>query len=86
MTLDRSCGWTDAVRDQSGWSWSEGAVSQVLECGEAFVLSQRPAVVYVTTDIDPQIVVVTAVLDGPGYSKLKLPPTNPYVRKANGSD
>ena len=35
---------------------------------------------------DPTTGVVTAVLDGPGCSKLKLPPTNPYVRKADGSD
>ena len=35
---------------------------------------------------DPGTGVVTAVLDGPGCSKLKLPPTNPYVRKADGSD
>jgi hypothetical protein len=35
---------------------------------------------------DPVTGVVTAVLDGPGCSKLKLPPTNPYVRKADGSD
>ena len=35
---------------------------------------------------DPETGVVTAVLDGPGCSKLKLPPTNPYVRKADGSD
>jgi hypothetical protein len=35
---------------------------------------------------DPQTGVVTAVLDGPGCSKLKLPPTNPYVRKADGTD
>jgi hypothetical protein len=35
---------------------------------------------------DPGTGVVTAVLDGPGCSKLKLPPTNPYVRKADGTD
>ena len=35
---------------------------------------------------DPTTGVVTAVLDGPGCSKLKLPPTNPYVRKADGTD
>ena len=35
---------------------------------------------------DPGTGVVTAVLDGPGCSKLKLPPTNPYVRRADGSD
>jgi hypothetical protein len=30
--------------------------------------------------------VVTAELDGPGCSKLSLGPTNPYVRKADGTD
>jgi hypothetical protein len=35
---------------------------------------------------DPGTGVVTAVLDGPGCSKLKLPPTNPYFRRADGSD
>jgi hypothetical protein len=30
--------------------------------------------------------VVTAELDGPGCSKLKLGPTNPYVRRADGTD
>jgi hypothetical protein len=35
---------------------------------------------------DPQTGAVTAVLDGPGCSKLKLPATNPYVRKADGTD
>jgi hypothetical protein len=34
----------------------------------------------------PETGVVTAELDGPGCSKLKLGPTNPYVRKADGSD
>jgi hypothetical protein len=29
---------------------------------------------------------VTAVLDGPGCSKLKLGPTNPYFRRADGTD
>lgn len=35
---------------------------------------------------DPGTGVVTATLDGPACSKLNLPPTNPYVRKADGSD
>jgi hypothetical protein len=30
--------------------------------------------------------IVTAELDGPGCSKLKLGPTNPYVRRADGTD
>jgi hypothetical protein len=35
---------------------------------------------------DPATGVVTAELNGPGCSKLKLGPTNPYVRKADGTD
>jgi hypothetical protein len=30
--------------------------------------------------------VVTAELDGPGCSKLRLAPTNPYLRRADGTD
>jgi hypothetical protein len=40
----------------------------------------------VTGTKDPNTGVVTAQLDGPGCSKLSLGPTNPYVRKADGSD
>jgi hypothetical protein len=40
----------------------------------------------VTGRKDPATGVVTAQLDGPGCSKLKLQPTNPYVRKADGTD
>jgi hypothetical protein len=35
---------------------------------------------------DPNTGVVTAELDGPGCSKLKLAPTNPYLRRADGTD
>jgi hypothetical protein len=35
---------------------------------------------------DPNTGVVTAELDGPGCSKLKLGAINPYLRKANGTD
>jgi hypothetical protein len=35
---------------------------------------------------DPNSGVVTAELDGPGCSKLKLGPINPYLRRADGSD
>jgi hypothetical protein len=40
----------------------------------------------VTGTKNPNTGVVTAELDGPGCSKLKLGPTNPYVRLANGTD
>ena len=40
----------------------------------------------VTGTKDPNTGVVTAELDGPGCSKLTLGPTNPYVRKADGTD
>ena len=40
----------------------------------------------VTGRKDPATGTVTAELDGPACSKLKLGPTNPYVRKANGTD
>ena len=40
----------------------------------------------VTGRKDPDSGVVTAELDGPGCSKLKLGPSNPYVRKADGTD
>jgi hypothetical protein len=40
----------------------------------------------VTGTKDPNSGAVTAELDGPGCSKLKLGPTNPYVRKADGTD
>jgi hypothetical protein len=40
----------------------------------------------VTGKKDPDTGVITAELDGPGCSKLKLGPTNPYVRKADGTD
>jgi hypothetical protein len=35
---------------------------------------------------DPSTGIVTATLDGPACSKLKLPATNSYVRKADASD
>ena len=35
---------------------------------------------------DPATGVVIAELDGPGCSKLKLGPTNPYFRRADGTD
>jgi hypothetical protein len=35
---------------------------------------------------DPTTGVVSAKLDGPGCSKLTIPPTNPYFRRADGSD
>lgn len=40
----------------------------------------------VTGRKDPATGTVTAELDGPACSKLKLGPTDPYVRKANGTD
>jgi hypothetical protein len=40
----------------------------------------------VTGRKDPATGVVVAELNGPGCSKLKLGPTNPYVRKADGTD
>jgi hypothetical protein len=40
----------------------------------------------VTGTKDPNTGVVSAALDGPGCSKLKLGPINPYVRKADGTD
>ena len=40
----------------------------------------------VTGTKDPNTGVVTAELDGPGCSKLKLAPTNPYLRRADGTD
>jgi hypothetical protein len=40
----------------------------------------------VTGTKDPNTGVVTAELDGPGCSKLSLGPTNPYFRRADGSD
>jgi hypothetical protein len=40
----------------------------------------------VTGTKDPNTGVVTAELDGPGCSKLKLGPTNPYFRRADGTD
>ena len=40
----------------------------------------------VTGTKDPNTGVVTAELDGPGCSKLKLAPTNPYFRRADGTD
>ena len=40
----------------------------------------------VTGTKDPNTGAVIAELDGPGCSKLKLGPTNPYVRLANGTD
>jgi hypothetical protein len=40
----------------------------------------------VTGTKDPNSGVVTAELDGPGCSKLQLGPTNPYLRKADGTD
>jgi hypothetical protein len=40
----------------------------------------------VTGTKDPNTSVVTAELDGPGCSKLKLGSTNPYFRRADGTD
>jgi hypothetical protein len=40
----------------------------------------------VTGRKDPGTGVVVAELNGPGCSKLKLGPTNPYFRKADGTD
>lgn len=40
----------------------------------------------VTGTKDPNTGVVTAELDGPGCSKLNLGPTNPYFRRADGTD
>jgi hypothetical protein len=40
----------------------------------------------VTGRKDPDTGTVTAELDGPGCSKLTLGPTNPYFRRADGTD
>jgi hypothetical protein len=40
----------------------------------------------VTGTKNPDTGVVTAELEGPGCSKLKLGPTNPYFRRADGTD
>ena len=74
--------------DASGMSKATGTMD--LQSGQFHLtltsLDGNGPIGEVTGMKDPNTGVVTAELDGPGCSKLKLAPTNPYFRRADGSD